>query len=220
MNFFPIHRSVGSLIFLLLFIGVNGDLSSQVLPTLTPAVNQISPADDLYHRALEAYLDGNYDQSILLTAQSLEKDPTYPKSKNLLAVLTSEKEKATKTVIWLPNTTPEPAPLVVPVPVQEKVAVRHDVQDLQTKLERFEGAQNRKNQEVNGQLKVIQELVRDNSSGQYEEVKRSQFEIVNRLQKVESSRGQDLRLIYVLCAASVLLSGGAVWRNTKKVKRS
>ncbi len=214
---------VGRGVFVSFFVVLSAGLWAQDLPTATPVTAQTSAADDLYHRALEAYLDGNYDQSILLAAQSLEKDSSYAKSRNLLAVLTAEKEKATKTVIWLPSATAEPAPPVVavpPAPAPDTSGIQKDVQGLQTKLDRFVGAQARKNQEVSGQLKVIQELVRDNSAGQYEEVQRSQTEIVNRLQKVESSHGPDLRLLYVLCAASVFLSVGAVWRNSKKVKRS
>jgi hypothetical protein len=200
-----------------------GGLGAQVLPNPTSVSAPTSVADDLYHRALEAYLDGNYDQSILFCAQSLEKDPSYGKSKNLLAVLTAEKEKATKTVIWLPSATAEPAPPVVvapSAPAPDTSGIQKDVQVLQIKLDHFVGTQSRKNQEVNGQLQVIQELVKNNSGAQYDEVKNSQVEIVNRLQKVESTRGQDLRLLYVLCAASVLFSAGAVWRNAKKVKRS
>ena len=196
---------------------------AQAPPTPAPTTSATQAADDLYHKALEAYLDGNYDQSILLTAESLEKDPAYAKSKNLLSVLTAEKEKASKTVIWLPSATaePEPAPVVAaPVPAPDTSGLQKDLQGLQAKLDHFAGAQYRKNQEVNGQIQVIQELVKENATGQYAEVQKAQVDIVNRLQKVETSRGQDLRLLYVLCAASVLFSAAAAWRSSKKPKRS
>jgi len=224
-------KSLSGSFVLLLGLGTVGSLAfflpsglwAQTLSSSTPFATQASAADDLYHRALEAYLDGNYDQSILFCAQSLEKDPSYSKSKNLLAVLTAEKEKATKTVIWLPSATAEPAPPVVvapSAPAPDTSGIQKDVLSLQTKLDHFAGAQSRKYQEVSGQLQVIQELIKNNSDAQYAEVKNSQVEIVNRLQKVESTRGQDLRLLYVLCAASVFLSAGAVWRNSKKAKRT
>ncbi len=75
--------------------------------TPAPSPARSSEANILYHQALAAYLGGKYDQAILLTAKSLEKDPNDKNSKNLLEKLTVEKDRSRKTVIWIGGKAPK-----------------------------------------------------------------------------------------------------------------
>jgi hypothetical protein len=196
-------------IFFLLFSALNAQ-------TQTPTVS--ADAEVFYHKALNFYLDGNYDQAILFAAESLEKDPGYEKSKNLLSVLTSEKEQEGKTVIWLAGkpvlVTPTPMP-IINTPVENNSGVGKNVEKLQTQLNNFYHSQTTKNEQVNGQLQVIQELVKDNSSGQYQELKKAQTDIYQELEKINKDN-HNFWLLYCLCTVSVIFSIAAILKKPKR----
>jgi hypothetical protein len=176
-------------------------------------------ADDFYRRALTAYLDGNYDKAILLTAQSLEKDPTHEKSRNLLAVLTSEKEREGKMVIWLAGKPTIISPTPVPFtanPFPDLGELPKDFKNLQTRVDRFYSAQMGKNAQTEGRIQVVQELVKTNSGAQYDEFRKSQTEVYNELKKINSSGNPDMRILYLLCGASLLFSLIALFRKSNK----
>lgn len=175
-------------------------------------------AEDLYHQALASYLDGNYDQAILLSARSLEKDPTFQKSKNLLSILASEKELEGKTVIWLagkPSLIPA-TPTTTSGGTLDGTGLGLEVHALEARMGRFQDSQMKKYAEMSGQIQVIQELVKNNSENQYSELKGSQVEIYNQLRDVRAGRGQDLWILYLLCFASMVISFAAIWRKPRK----
>jgi hypothetical protein len=188
-------------------------------PVSTPIPNPPQEADDLYHKALDAYLDGNYDKAILFAAQSLGKDPTFAKSRNLLSVLIVEKDKDSKTVIWLAGkpvyVTPTPVPFIIPPQTTDLSGVQKEVTSLQNRFNNFYGSQISKNAQTAGQIKIIQELVKNNAGVQYDDLRKSQVEIYNRIKKIEAG-GQDLRVLYFLCAMSVFFSALAIWRKLKR----
>jgi hypothetical protein len=188
------------------------------LLALGPLQAAAPEAEDLYHQALSAYLDGQYDKAIILTAQSLEKDPTFYRSKNLLSILTAEKELEGKTVIWLtgkPSLVPA-APALPMGGASEVAALGLEVHALREKVDRFHGSQTRKNAELNGQIQLMQGLFTSNSTGQYSELQRAQLEIYNQLREANSRSGLDLWILYLLCFASMIFSFLAIWRKPRK----
>lgn len=201
------------LCFFLFSFGLNAQTQSQ-----TPVA--LSDADVLYHKALNFYLDGNYDQAILFAAESVEKDPGNEKSKNLLSVLTSEKEQEGQTVIWLAgkpvfvNATPTPSIPVVSLGVENNTAISKNIERLQTRLNNFYSSQESRNSQVAGQMQVIQELVKDNASGQYQELKNAQTDIYKELEKINKDN-RNFWLLYCLCTVSVVFSIAAILRKSK-----
>ncbi|HEY5037534.1 MAG TPA: hypothetical protein VIJ93_00520 [bacterium] len=179
-------------------------------------------AEDFYHQALNAYLDGNYDQAIVLTAQSLGEEPSYAKSKNLLSILTVEKDQEGKTVIWLAG---KPS-IVIPTPIaqnsrifQEPSGLEKQVQTLQKRLGNFYTSQTYKNAETNSQIQVIQELIKNSSKNEYEELKISQLQIYKQLERIASNHDRDLLLLFLLCFTSLGFSIVAILRKNKKHNR-
>ena len=182
--------------------------------TTTTVENQV--AEDFYRQALSAYLDGNYDKAIVLAAKSLEKDPGYKKSKSLLAILTAEKEQEGKTVIWLAG---EPV-IVTPTPVPPALGenfspLRADVDALQDKMTRFMVYQKEKNFQTDGQISVIQDLVKNDNAAKYAELRENLKEINEKLEKIDTGRSLNLKLLYLLCAASIALS---IWGFSRRMK--
>ena len=192
---------------------------------VAPSPNQASPAPDpqgaeeIYRQALGAYLDGNYDSAIILSVKSLEKDPGYAKSRSLLSILTSEKEQEGKTVIWLSGrpviVTPTPAPAVPVAPVvqEDHLNITHQITSMQAHLDRFMGYQKGKNGQTDGQIALLQQMVKNDNEAKYGEVAKNLTQINSRLEKVESERSPSLRLLYILCFSSIALS---LWRMTRR----
>ena len=184
-------------------------------PTAAPTVEN-QAAEDLYRQALGAYLDGNYDKAIVFTAKSLEKDPIYAKSKSLLTILTSEKEQEGKTVIWLAGepvlVTPTP---VQPAPVEKSAPVGNEILGLQEKIDRFMGYQRGKNLQTDGQMLLIRELVKNDNAAKYGELTENLRQINDKLEKIDTGRSMNLKLLYILCIASIALS---IWGISKRMK--
>jgi hypothetical protein len=200
-------------IFLCLVSVVGGAALSLNAQTAGPAPTPTA-AEGFYHQAMNAYLDGNYDQAIVFTAQSLQADPNFDKSKNLLTVLTTEKENEGKTVIWLAGKPVVVAAPRVPLPVDES-GIEESFRKLQARFNNYADAQARKNNQTDGQIQVIQELVQSSTSNGYEDLKKSQGELYKELQKDEADRSQDLRFLYILCSLSVLFSVAAIWKKNR-----
>ncbi len=191
---------------------------TQAVAAPTNGVSVPSESDGLYHRALGAYLSGDYDQALLLAAQSLDKDPAHQKTRNLIAILATEKEQEGKTVIWLsgkPSVVPvDKVPTAATPLLQDNSKLEEAIAAVRSRIERIFGAQNRRNAQVDAQMQVIQELVKTNGESQYGEVRESQAQIYKKLENLE--KGQDLRLLYLLCGVSLLFSLLSVFRKRKE----
>jgi hypothetical protein len=183
-------------------------------PPLYPAA---PGAEELYHEALVAYLDGRYDKAILLSARSLEKDPAYPKARNLLTILTSETEMEGKTVIWLAEKGPPAAPVLQAAQADAAgEGLGLEVYALREKVHRFYDSQMGKNAELSGRMQVVQGLVKNNYDAQYSEIRKSQIEIYRRLESLKTERGAGLWPLYLLCLASAIFSILAYSRGKPK----
>jgi hypothetical protein len=178
-----------------------------------------SPADPIYEKALTSFLEGDYDKALLLSAQSLEKDPAHVKTKNLINVLAAEKEQEGKTVIWLAG-----KPAVVPVAQAQPQTILHSDDGLRDALKRLEAKLDRSHstltgrQEVtDGRVRTVQELLQENDQAKYREVRAAQAEIYKKLEEMEKGRtGPDLLLLYLLCGGSLLFSLAALVRSSRK----
>ncbi len=73
-------------------------------------------SNEAYQGALQAYLQGDFDQAILLDSQALQIDSKNKKASDLLVVLIKEKEQNRKTEIWIgTGRTAQPQPEAAPV---------------------------------------------------------------------------------------------------------
>jgi len=178
-----------------------------------------SPADPIYEKALASFLEGDYDKALLLSAQSLEKDPAHVKTKNLISVLAAEKEQDGKTVIWLAG-----KPALVPVPqaqpqtiVQNDDGLRDALRRLEGKLDRSHAGLSSRQETTEGRVRMVQGLLQENDQAKYREVRAAQAEIYKKLEEIEKGRtGPDLLLLYLLCGGSLLLSLAALVRGSRK----
>ncbi len=210
---------------LALIPAILGGAQAQMLPLPSPTVvltpTAADDAETYYRQALSSYLDGDYDKAIVYTAQSLEKDSSYEKSKNLLALLSAEKDNEGKTVIWLAgkHTAAEPPPAVA----QDSSLPSPDLSHLQSEIDTVKAQEdnNRRVQTIRanqlaGQLEVIHDMVSMNSSGQFQELKNSQAELYQQFLKMGSERWGNLLWLILLCLLSVALSLYSLWTARHK----
>jgi len=199
----------------LLFCAVTPSMPQ--VPQATP--NSAQDAEGYYRQALSAYLDGNYDTAILLTAHSLEKDPANAKSKSLLSILTNEKEREGKTVIWLEGkpmiVTPTPMATLSDGDQLEMQEIQTKAKVLQEQLDGFMRSQKTQNVANGGQLEVIKSLVQSDSEARYGELRKQQAQIYEKLKEIDSRRGSNLNFLYLLCFSSV---GVSLWALLRKFK--
>ena len=208
--------------FALLSSGLLAQPAQPVQPASAASVagSPASQAEALYHQALNAYLEGDYDKALLLSAQSLDKDPSHLKTKNLINILATEKDQEGKTVIWISGkpalapAEPAPVPQVVQPPVRDDSKLESAIESLRTGMNRFFGNQGYKNTQMEGQIRTIQGLLKSNSDNKYAEIQAAQVELNKKLEKLQSA-GPDLRFLYLLCAASVFFSLLALFRKPK-----
>jgi len=177
-----------------------------------------SPADPIYEKALASFLEGDYDKALLLSVQSLEKDPAHVKTKNLINVLAAEKEQEGKTVIWLAG-----KPAVVPVAqaapqtiLRSDDGLRDALKRLDAKLDRSHSTLAGRQEVTDGRVRMVQELLQENDQAKYKEVRAAQAEIYKKLEGMDKGRtGPNLLLLYLLCGGSLLLSLVALVRSRK-----
>lgn len=209
--------------FLLLAVSLAalGPLYGQIQPTPQPTA-AVDEAEALYREALKSYLDGDYDKAIVSTAQSLEKDPNFEKSKNLLALLSSEKENEGKTVIWLAGKHSSPPPVAAPPPEVPSFTAP-DLARLQSEIDSVRAQENNDRRiqtiqarQLAGQLDVIHDMVSINTSGQYQELRNSQVELDQKVRKLGGQRWGSLFWVVLLSLSSLVLSIYSLWAHPKK----
>ncbi|MGH7738954.1 MAG: hypothetical protein ACREL1_02290 [bacterium] len=183
-----------------------------------------APNKSLYQQALDTYLNGDYDQAILLAAQSVEADPQDQKSRDLLTLLTKEKKEIGASEIWLPSQAVKHSGLMVnpvpalPAPVRSK-AVRRQIEKIQQRFNDFYVNQAQENGLFQGQILAVSELLRENANHQYDELRKSQNDLIQQIQAMNVSNTRSLWILYVLCFVSMLLSLSTFWALSRRVKR-
>lgn len=195
-------------------------------PVQTPS--SVDEAETLYRSALKSYLDGDYDKAIICTAQSLEKDPNFEKSKNLLTLLSAEKENEGKTVIWLAGkqTAPiqmvPPASALAPLPSSPPLSSA-DLSRLQAEINSARAQEDNHNRlqtlranQLAGQFEVMHDMMSINNEGQYQELRTSQVQLNQQLQKIERGRWGGLFWFFLVSFASLGLSVVSLLTHRKK----
>jgi hypothetical protein len=72
-------------------------------------------------------------------------------------------------------------------------------------------AQTRENGQFQGQIQAVSELLRENSDHQYDELRKSQTDLIQSVQAISESHDRNLWILYLLCLVSIGLSSAAVW---------
>lgn len=166
------------------------------------------PDKTLYQQALDTYLNGDYDQAILLAAQSVEADPQDQKSRDLLTLLTKEKKEIGASEIWLPSQAAKPNGLMenpvpaLPTPVRSK-AVQRQIEKIQERFNNFYVNQAQENGLFQGQILAVSELLRENANHQYDELRKSQNDLTQEIQAMNASNTRSLWILYGLCFVSL-----------------
>jgi hypothetical protein len=153
-------------------------------------------ANDAYQGALQAYLQGDFDQAILLDTRALQTDPENQKAADLLAVLIQEKEQNRKTEIWIgsgktvnpvfvgvPVISASPLPVAVAPPKVPKVVKKkvRQTPTIQTAVDLAQKAA------LDSRLETILLLMGRNASEQYHELTSAQ---VDTFKKVNENLGE------------------------------
>jgi hypothetical protein len=176
----------------------------------------VSP-DEYYQSALQAYLNGDMDQAILLDSKSLQMNPQNQKAQALLTVLIGEKDTAQKTVIWIGG---KPATVEAAAPVsQAPVTV---VKTNWTKAPRLDTA---KLQEVEARIQTITFLLQRDSINQYKELTGNQMQTTHRLDEIsfnlkemKSGLGYG-NLLFLLALIIACLALWNSWRTRQEMKK-
>jgi hypothetical protein len=199
-------------------------ISFSNLKAQTPTATEVQPqdGDGLYQQALDTYLNGDYDQAILLAAKSVEIDPKNQKAQNLLMLLTNEKKDIGNYEIWLSThtsnnltTTPVIAPVMSPVLTNTS---DDPIANVEKRFNGFYSAQIRENGQFQGQIQAVSDLLRENSNHQYDELRKSQTDLMSEMESASRSSERNLWILYILCFSSMLLSACALWsigRNSR-----
>jgi TolA-binding protein len=202
---------------ILLLILITFFISFSNLRSQTATATDVQPqdGDGLYRQALDTYLNGDYDQAIFLAAKSVEIDPKNQKAQNLLMLLTNEKKDIGNYEIWLSTHSPNNltnAPVMAPVisPVLTNVA-DDPIANVEKRLNGFYNAQIRENGQFQGQIQAVSELLRENSNHQYDELRKSQTDLMNAMESANRGSERNLWILYILCFSSMLLSACALW---------
>jgi len=197
------------LFFSFFFLARLGDCQT---PASAPTPGAVT-GDSLYQQALDTYLNGDYDQAILLAAKSVQADPKNQKAQNLLTLLTNEKKDIGKYEIWLSNQAAKTAG-----PIDDSAnaglaasGVQDQIQKVQQHFNYFYTAQTRENGQFQGQIQAVSELLRENSNHQYDELRKSQNDLIGQVQVISQGHDRSLWILYFLCFMSLLSSFGALW---------
>ncbi len=190
-----------------------------ILPALlwAEAGKDVSP-DEYYQSALQAYLNGDMDQAILLDSKALQMNPQNQKAQALLTVLIGEKDTANKTVIWIGG---KPATIeAAPVSQAPVTVVR----------EKWSGARaprmdEKKLQEVETRIQTIAFLLQRDSINQYKELTGAQVQTTSRLDEI-SFNIKEMRsglnygnLLFLLALIIACLALWNSWRTRQEMKR-
>ena len=190
-----------------------------ILPALlwAEAGKDVSP-DEYYQSALQAYLNGDMDQAILLDSKALQMNPQNQKAQALLTVLIGEKDTANKTVIWIGG---KPATIeAAPVSQAPVTVVR----------EKWSGARaprmdEKKLQEVETRIQTIAFLLQRDSINQYKELTGAQVQTTSRLDEI-SFNIKEMRsglnygnLLFLLALIIACVALWNSWRTRREMKR-
>ena len=190
-----------------------------ILPALlwAEAGKDVSP-DEYYQSALQAYLNGDMDQAILLDSKALQMNPQNQKAQALLTVLIGEKDTANKTVIWIGG---KPATIeAAPVSQAPVTVVR----------EKWSGARaprmdEKKLQEVETRIQTIAFLLQRDSINQYKELTGAQVQTTSRLDEI-SFNIKEMRsglnygnLLFLLALIIACLALWNSWRTRQEMRR-
>lgn len=175
--------------------------------------------NEYYQLALQAYLAGDFDQSILLDSKALQIDPQDKKAGALLSILVSEKDTANKTVIWIggkptlaENVTPNPVP-------QTPVTVFRE------KPSRSAGVDGGKLKELETRIQTVAFLMERDSASQYRELTGAQVQTTRRLDDISLSLkglGFGMWVSNILFILALAVSGLALWKswsNSQLIKK-
>jgi TolA-binding protein len=187
----------------------------------TPVVTGPAAGDALYQQALDTYLTGDYDQAILLAAKAVQADPQNQKAQNLLTLLTNEKKDIGKYEIWLSSGQDKtaPAPSASAPDASDAKGFQEQIQKVQRHFDNFYVAQTRENGQFQGQIQAVSELLRENSDHQYDELRKSQTDLIQSVQAISESHDRNLWILYLLCLISIGLSSAAVWALLRRDNR-
>jgi hypothetical protein len=196
------------------------------LVSTTAILSGSEESDRIYRQSLDAYLLGNYDQAIVLAAQSLQVDPNENKAQDLLAVLVAEKERIGRSEIWIAGKSPNDGPTPVTKPealgtdpssvVDERVwselkILREDVQRLR-ESQRKDSAKYLMTL-FEQRVQVIAGLLEKSSAGQVESVRKEQALTNKRLDSIASRGTVMAGFLMVLSVLSLVFSAMALWRR-------
>jgi TolA-binding protein len=188
--------------------------------TPVPTAGPEGTGESLYQQALDTYLNGDYDQAILLAAKSVEEDPQNQKAQNLLTLLTNEKKDIGKYEIWLSTRADKAGAPMDDSAGANTGALTNGFQDQMQKVQQhfnaFYTTQTRENGQFQGQIQAVSELLRENSNQQYDELRKSQNDLVQQLQIISRGHDRSLWILYVLCLMSMLLSFCALWAMLRR----
>ncbi len=175
----------------------------------------VGDAAGLYQKGMDAYLQGDYDQAILCAAKSLELDPSYTKSKDLLSILIVEKEQGEQTEIWLDGKQRN-----LPAPKTTDPNLSSELDKLNSRVKKIEGR--RGFDELEHRIQVVADLMEKTTDGQYQELRDAQVQTQQRLDtlvKGQTGQGTNLFWLFVLVCLSLVLSVWAHFRRDPKQAR-
>ena len=162
-----------------------------VSPVLTWAQSSDN-SNEVYQSALKAYLEGDFDQAILLDTRAIQADANNRKASDLLAVLVGEKEQNQKTEIWIGSDKAlNQVPLVsspIPQTLPAASRVRHVSKTRSHKAPPLKAAAKEvDNSALEARVETILLLMGRNASDQYKELTAAQMDTMKRM---EENRGQ------------------------------
>jgi TolA-binding protein len=201
------------LVFFFFFLAWKADCQT---PASAPTPVGVT-GDSLYQQALDTYLNGDYDQAIVLAAKSVQADPQNQKAQNLLTLLTNEKKDIGKYEIWLSGQAAKTAgPIDDSASVNSNTGImasgiQDQIQKVQQHFNSFYTTQTRENGQFQGQIQAVSELLRENSNHQYDELRKSQNDLIGQVQVIGQGHDRSLWILYFLCFMSMSLSFCALW---------
>jgi hypothetical protein len=137
---------------------------------------------------MKAYLEGDFDQAILLDTRAIQADVKNQKASDLLAVLVKEKEQNKNTEIWIgADRAAAQAPVVssditIPKPMPVSRTARHrSKKKLKPATPVTVVDQSADNKALEGRVETLLLLMGRNASDQYRELTTAQVDTVKRV---------------------------------------
>jgi hypothetical protein len=187
------------------------------LAAVSLRAEEAEPAQVYYQQGLDAYLQGDYDQAILLTAKSLQTDPQFKKSQDLLSVLVVEKEQGSQTEIWLSQ---KKRDLGLAAPAEGHDEIWTEIRDLQKKIGSL--ADSGQMRALERRMTSLVHLMEKTANGNYEEIQSSQAKTLEKIENVagrQAGQGRSLFWLFILVGLSVVLSLWALLRKPPAPRR-